>query len=248
MEITLSQRQHQPASWGPWRPPWGVCNLSRLPGSTGASSWGPLSPPFINSLPPGSLFSTLSLTHWADHKVLQSCPSDLQLSDPFPTFPLSTCLRMVVPKSRGDQVIFAGPEQLCSLAWTLFTFGLMSTLPCIAWESCAGTFKRRRSLLICGLSLGAAQCQTPTLFSLPPNVSPQHCPAPGLFPGLVQEPLVQTLFSVHLDIPQPLTQIPGFLLWLLWWLLQETGRLPSSRVLEYVTSTELPRESGHPLT
>lgn len=63
---------------------------------------------------------------------------------------------------------------------------------------------------------------------------PSTRPAQGLFPGLAQEPLVQTLFSVHLDTPQPLTQIPGFLFWLLWWLLKETGRLPSSRVLEYV--------------
>lgn len=50
-------------------------------------------------------------------------------------------------------------------------------------------------------------------------------PAQGLFPGEVQGPMVQTLFSGHLDIPQSLTQIPGLLFSLPWWFLQETGKI-----------------------
>lgn len=92
MEITLSQRQHQSAPWGPWRPPWGVwfdylstCHLSTLDHRAGD--------PLFSQLPaPRQPFPTSSLTHCPDLRVLQSRPTDPVLSDPFPTFPLSSCL------------------------------------------------------------------------------------------------------------------------------------------------------------
>lgn len=92
MEITLSQRQHQSAPWGPWRPPWGVwfdylstCHLSTLDHRAGD--------PLFSQLPaPRQPFPTSSLTHCPDLRVLQSRPTDPVLSDPFPTFPFSSCL------------------------------------------------------------------------------------------------------------------------------------------------------------
>lgn len=53
---------------------------------------------------------------------------------------------MVVPKSRGDQVILQDLNGFA--AWILFTFSLIPTLPRIALEPCAGAFRKRFYLLI----------------------------------------------------------------------------------------------------